>query len=124
MMGKVLSYLQNRLREKSTWIGIFMVASAWGFNLTPEQVAALSFLGMALAGAPGDTMQKLGRSSLPNTVVTGKDAERLDEMMRNPKKISREERAILKESFDKINQQVKADANKALIDIINDDQRD
>lgn len=96
-MGKILSYLQNRLREKSTWIGIFMVASAWGFNLTPEQVAALSFLGMALAGAPGDTMQRLS----PPKQDDAKPVE-----------------------FNKIKEQVKADADKALIDIINDDQRD
>lgn len=103
-MSSVLAYLQNRLREKTTWAGLFMVASAWGFNLTPEQVAALSFLGMALAGAPSDVLQ---RKSKPC----------------EHKKITREDLQRMDEQFNKIKEQVKADADKALIDVINDDQR-
>ena len=108
-MDKVLAYLQNRLREKTTWAGLFMVASAWGFNLTPEQVAAISFLGMALAGAPGDTLQRL---KAPKCKHEGE-----------PRKITREDLQRMDEQFNKIKEQVKADADKTLTDIIDESNR-
>ena len=107
-MDKILAYLQNRLREKTTWAGLFMVASAWGFSLTPEQVAAISFLGMALAGAPGDTLQRL---KAPKCKHEDK-----------PRKITREDLRRMDEQFKTLKEQVKADADKTITDIINDDQ--
>lgn len=47
-----MDWLKERLKEKSTYIGLFMVFSAFfGIHLTPEQQNALIFLGMALSGA-------------------------------------------------------------------------
>ena len=45
-------FLIRRLSETSTWAGLFLVASAWGLNFTEQQQAALTVLGMALAGTP------------------------------------------------------------------------
>lgn len=45
-------FLIRRLTETSTWAGLFLVASAWGLNFTEQQQAALTVLGMALAGTP------------------------------------------------------------------------
>lgn len=46
------NFLIRRLTETSTWAGLFLVASAWGLNFTEQQQAALTVLGMALAGSP------------------------------------------------------------------------
>lgn len=45
-------FLIRRLTETSTWAGLFLVASAWGLEFTEQQQAALTALGMALAGVP------------------------------------------------------------------------
>lgn len=45
-------FILRRLAEPSTWAGLFLVASAWGLQFTEPQQAALTVLGMALAGAP------------------------------------------------------------------------
>ena len=45
-------FVLRRLSETSTWAGLFLVASAWGLEFTDQQQAALTVLGMALAGAP------------------------------------------------------------------------
>ena len=104
-MASILTYLQNRLREKTTWAGLFMVASAWGFNLTAEQVAALSFLGMALAGAPGDSIQRLQKP---------KSCGHKDEH----RKITKEDLQRMNEQYNNIK---KSDADKSLTDIIDSD---
>ena len=52
-------FLIRRLTETSTWAGLFLVASAWGLEFTEQQQAALTVLGMALAGAP-DKQHKQG----------------------------------------------------------------
>ena len=46
------TFLISRLKETSTWAGLFLVASAWGLEFTPEQQAALTVSGTILAGAP------------------------------------------------------------------------
>jgi len=46
------NFLIRRLTETSTWAGLFLVASAWGLNFNEQQQAALTVLGMALAGSP------------------------------------------------------------------------
>jgi len=48
----IKDFLLTRLKETSTWAGLFLVASAWGLEFTPEQQAALTVLGTILAGAP------------------------------------------------------------------------
>ena len=45
-------FVLRRLSETSTWAGLFLVASAWGLEFTEQQQAALTVLGMALAGTP------------------------------------------------------------------------
>ena len=52
-------FLIRRLTETSTWAGLFLVASAWGLEFTDQQQAALTVLGMALAGVP-DKQHKQG----------------------------------------------------------------
>lgn len=46
------NFLQNRFTEPSTWIGIFLISSAWGISFTPEQQYALTTFGIALIGIP------------------------------------------------------------------------
>lgn len=46
-------YLLARLKEPSTWRGLILLATAAGIHLSPDQIAALSAVGMALAGAVG-----------------------------------------------------------------------
>jgi len=48
----VKNYFINRLRERSTWSGLIWCAVAFGvYQFTPEQEAAVTALGMSLAGA-------------------------------------------------------------------------
>jgi hypothetical protein len=56
----MLMFFLNRLKEPSTWKGMFLVAAAFGF-VVPEQVGyAITVLGVALAG---------GVDMLPDKVV-------------------------------------------------------
>ena len=57
-MSKILDYAVNRLKERSTWVGILMVITALGVNINPALQQAIIFLGMALAGAPDDKIGK------------------------------------------------------------------
>jgi hypothetical protein len=57
----MLKYLINRFREHFSWAGIFLVASAFGFELTEFQQYALTFLGMSLFGAPDENLKRLFR---------------------------------------------------------------
>lgn len=52
-------FFLNRLKEPSTWAGLMLVAGAFGLNLTVEQQYAIQFLGMALMGAPEDSIKRL-----------------------------------------------------------------
>jgi hypothetical protein len=49
-MGKLLI---ARFTDPAAWRGLFLVATAYGINLAPEQMAAVAAFGMALAGALG-----------------------------------------------------------------------
>ncbi len=46
-----MQYLLDRLKERSTWLGLIGIATAFGVALTPEQVDGIVALGAALAGA-------------------------------------------------------------------------
>jgi hypothetical protein len=48
----LLVYVVNRLKEASTWAGIFALASAYGFHFTPEQVQAITAFGLILVTSP------------------------------------------------------------------------
>jgi len=51
---KILFWLISRFKEPYSWAGFFMVASAFGFELTSQQQLALSVFGMALCGTPDE----------------------------------------------------------------------
>jgi hypothetical protein len=55
----LFQFLLNRFREPFTWIGAFAVASAFGFELSDTQQAAITLFGMALMGSPDDKLAKL-----------------------------------------------------------------
>lgn len=46
-------YLLARLREPSTWRGVFLLATALGVTISPEQQNAIVALGLAVVGAVG-----------------------------------------------------------------------
>lgn len=50
-MHTILAYLIARLGEPSTWRGLFALLTALGISLHPEQMAAITSLGLALIGA-------------------------------------------------------------------------
>jgi len=49
-MKPLLNYLIARLSEPSTWRGAFALLTALGITLHPEQVAAITSLGLAAIG--------------------------------------------------------------------------
>lgn len=49
--GSDMNWIINRLKEKSTWRGIIAVATALGVSWSPDQIAAIVALGVAVAGA-------------------------------------------------------------------------
>lgn len=47
-----MDYIKNRFKEASTWHGIFWMLAAFGvYTFTPEQILAITALGMSLAGS-------------------------------------------------------------------------
>lgn len=50
-MNTILAYLLARLGEPSTWRGLFALLTALGITLHPEQIAAITSLGLAAIGA-------------------------------------------------------------------------
>lgn len=48
---KIIQFILDRLKEKSTWLGITGLLSAVGVTLNPEQTAAISTAGVAIASA-------------------------------------------------------------------------
>jgi hypothetical protein len=46
----MVDYFLNRLKERSTWLGLIAVATAFGLHLSPDQQLAIAQLGLALAG--------------------------------------------------------------------------
>lgn len=48
---KILQWITDRMKERSTWLGLTTIATAAGVSLAPEQVEAIAVLGMAIAGA-------------------------------------------------------------------------
>lgn len=49
-MKAFLTFITDRLRERSTWLGLISLGTALGLVLTPEQADAVVASGMALAG--------------------------------------------------------------------------
>lgn len=48
-----MKYLIDRMSERSTWVGLIAILSAFGVVLSPEQTEAVVALGAATAGAVG-----------------------------------------------------------------------
>ncbi len=44
-----MNWLKNRLKERSTWLGIITLASIAGLNISPEQKELVITIGMAAA---------------------------------------------------------------------------
>lgn len=49
-MEKVITFVADRAKERSTWLGLTGILSAFGVVLAPEQVEAISVAGIAIAG--------------------------------------------------------------------------
>ena len=49
-MKKLLLFLLDRSKERSTWLGVVSLAAALGMVLSPEQKEAIVTAGIALAG--------------------------------------------------------------------------
>ena len=52
-MGMLKLYVINRLKEASTWRGIFMLLTALGLNIAPELQDSILLAGVALVGVAG-----------------------------------------------------------------------
>lgn len=52
-MKNLTTFLLDRARERSTWLGLIAVASAFGVYVSPEQAEAIATAGVAVAGAVG-----------------------------------------------------------------------
>jgi hypothetical protein len=48
-----VDYLVAQLKQPSSWRGLTMLLTAFGVALSPEQAAAITSAGMAIAGAIG-----------------------------------------------------------------------
>ena len=46
----LIGWITDRLRERSTWLGLVSLLTALGIGLTPEQTEAIAAAGVALAG--------------------------------------------------------------------------
>lgn len=46
----MLKFILDRLKERSTWLGLTAIATAAGIALDPEQLEAIAVAGVAIAG--------------------------------------------------------------------------
>lgn len=42
--------IKRRANERSTWIGLTLILTAFGISLNPEQIEAIALAGLALGG--------------------------------------------------------------------------
>lgn len=47
----MLKFILDRLKERSTWIGIITIITAAGVTVSPEQTEAIAGAGTAIVGA-------------------------------------------------------------------------
>ena len=47
---KVLRFIADRLKERSTWLGLLALLTAVGVGLSPEQTEAIAAGGVAVGG--------------------------------------------------------------------------
>lgn len=50
-MIKIMDYIVARLQERSTWLGLIGLVSAFGLALSPEAAEAIITAGVGVAGA-------------------------------------------------------------------------
>ena len=50
-MKDVLKFVLDRLKEKTTWIGLTGFITALGVSISPEQAEAIAAAGVGVAGA-------------------------------------------------------------------------
>lgn len=50
-MKNFLNYIVNRLKERSTWLGLIGMLGAVGISLSPENSEAIITVGVAVASA-------------------------------------------------------------------------
>jgi len=48
---RTMNYLIKRAKEKSTWLGLTALLTAFGVAMSPEQLEAIATLGVSIAGA-------------------------------------------------------------------------
>lgn len=46
-------YILDRMKEPSTWRGLILVVTSFGIKLSPDQIEAITFTGLLLAGFLG-----------------------------------------------------------------------
>lgn len=49
-MQKIITFITDRAKERSTWLGLISCATALGLALSPDQQEAIVVAGMAAAG--------------------------------------------------------------------------
>tara|TARA_B100000686_G_scaffold353795_1_gene460850 strand:- start:1910 stop:2089 length:180 start_codon:yes stop_codon:yes gene_type:complete len=50
-MKDLLKFVLDRLKEKTTWIGLTGFVTALGVSISPEQAEAIAAAGVAIVGA-------------------------------------------------------------------------
>ena len=103
-MEKLLTFLQNRLKEHSTWYGLMLVAGSFGLKLSLEQQQAIIYLGMAMVGAPTTNLVDVLRGLFGKNAVAEAPKAPETEVKQEP-----------------IKEVVKDDKEKAITDILDDD---
>ncbi len=48
-----MKYILNRLKERSTWLGLISLGAAFGITLEPALIEYIAAAGMAVAGIVG-----------------------------------------------------------------------
>ena len=58
-------YILARLKEPSTYRGIAMCFTAFGIAISPDQLEAITFIGLSIAGIIGVATPDKGGSNAP-----------------------------------------------------------
>lgn len=64
-MKDALKWLANRLKERSTWLGITSLATAIGIGIDPDQIQAIVGVGVAIGGLIAVFMKDAGSPDKP-----------------------------------------------------------
>jgi hypothetical protein len=50
MLKKILSFIGNRAKERSTWVGLLMIAGTLGLDISPELQEQIIKYGIIVGG--------------------------------------------------------------------------